>query len=187
MTDEEVNLTPASASVVAGATQQFAASVTGTSNTAVSWAGCSGAACGTISSGGLYNAPAAVPSNATVIVTVTSAADSTKSASADLTITPAPVGALLTILRRRPTEAAILIAGPVPANRGLRRIMRSIAVKIVPTAPFDPAFFGGRPPAGEVYRPLLETMPHAAPEQPAPLRVQSTAVFELPLTLAVSG
>jgi hypothetical protein len=38
--------------------------------------------------------------------------------------------------------------------------------------------------AGEIYRPLLETVPQAAPEQPAPLTVQSTAVFELPLTLA---
>jgi putative glycosyl hydrolase len=88
-----VSVTPASASVVAGATQQFAASVTGTTNTAVFWAvsgaGCGAAGCGTISSGGLYSAPAVVPSNATVIVTATSAADATKSASANATITAA--------------------------------------------------------------------------------------------------
>lgn len=86
-----VGIAPASASVVAGATQQFAALVTGTSNTAVSWsvsgAGCNGAACGTIRSGGLYAAPAVVPSPATVIVTATSAVDGTKSASADVTTT----------------------------------------------------------------------------------------------------
>ena len=88
-----VSVTPAIASVAVGATQQFSASVTGTSNTAVTWAvsgaGCSGAACGTISSGGLYTVPAALPSNATVIVTATSAADATKSASANVTLTSA--------------------------------------------------------------------------------------------------
>jgi len=90
-----VGITPASASVAAGATQQFSASVTGTLNTALSWSvsgtGCTGTACGTISSSGLYTAPGAVPSNATVIVTATSAADATKSASANATITSATI------------------------------------------------------------------------------------------------
>jgi hypothetical protein len=85
-----VGVTPANVSATAGATQQFAASVTGTSNTAVAWTvsgtGCSGTACGTISSSGLYTAPAAVPSPATVTTTATSVADPTKSASADVTI-----------------------------------------------------------------------------------------------------
>ena len=47
-----------------------------TSNAAVTWsvsgAGCSGAACGTISGGGLYTAPMTVPSPATLNVTATS-------------------------------------------------------------------------------------------------------------------
>ena len=42
----------------------------------MSSAGCSGAACGTISVGGLYTAPAGVPSPATFQVTVTSVAAS---------------------------------------------------------------------------------------------------------------
>ncbi len=64
-----VAVTPTTASITTGATQQFAASVTGTSNTAVTWTvsgtGCSGATCGTISSTGLYTAPAdgTVPCN----------------------------------------------------------------------------------------------------------------------------
>jgi hypothetical protein len=36
--------------------------------------------------------------------------------------------------------------------------------------------------AGETYSPLTEIVPHAAPVQPAPLTVQVTAVFEVPLT-----
>jgi len=87
-----VGVTPANLSVTAGATQQFAASVTGTTITAVDWtvsgAGCSGTACGTINSSGLFTAPHAVPSPATVTATATSVADSTKSASADITIQP---------------------------------------------------------------------------------------------------
>jgi len=88
-----VTISPTSASVVAGAHQQFSASVTGNSNTSVTWSvsgsGCSGAACGIISSTGLYNAPGAVPSPAQVTVKATSVADSSKSASATVTILPA--------------------------------------------------------------------------------------------------
>ena len=90
-----VGVTPANVSATAGVTQQFSASVTGTSKTAVAWTvsgtGCSGTACGTISSNGLYTAPTAVPSSATVTITATSVADPTKSASAAVTIVP-PAG-----------------------------------------------------------------------------------------------
>ena len=85
-----VTISPVAAEVVVGNTQQFAASVTGTSNTAVTWAlrgtGCSGATCGSISSSGLYTAPAAVPSPAVVTVTATSVADPSKSAASTVTI-----------------------------------------------------------------------------------------------------
>jgi Immunoglobulin domain len=87
-----VSVTPTDASVAAGSTQQFTSSVVGTSNSAVTWTitgtGCKGAACGTISSSGLYTAPAAVPSPATVTVSATSVSDPTQSASADVTIMP---------------------------------------------------------------------------------------------------
>jgi hypothetical protein len=85
-----VIVTPASTSLVTGATQQFNASVVGTSNTAVTWtvqgAGCSAAACGTVNGTGLYTAPSAVPSPATVTVTATSAADPSKTGSASVSI-----------------------------------------------------------------------------------------------------
>jgi beta-glucanase (GH16 family) len=87
-----VAVTPATVSATTGATQQFTASVTGSSDTTVTWtmsgSGCSGTACGTISSSGLYTAPAAVPSSATVTIAATSQSDPTKLASADVTIVP---------------------------------------------------------------------------------------------------
>src|SRR5437868_1246842 len=83
-----VSISPASATVMAGATQQFSATVTGSSNTAVVWSvdGVSGGngASGTISATGLYTAPTAAGTHR---VTVTSAADASKSASATVTVT----------------------------------------------------------------------------------------------------
>src|SRR5216117_2738657 len=84
-----VTISPILATVAAGGTQQFTATVQNTSNTAVTWQvnGVTGgnATVGTISSSGLYTAPA---SPATVTVTAVSQADTTKSASAQVTITP---------------------------------------------------------------------------------------------------
>jgi len=85
-----VSVTPATTSVVTGATQQLNASVVGTANTGVTWAvqgaGCSAAACGTIDSNGLYTAPPSVPSPANVTVTATSLADASKTGSASVDI-----------------------------------------------------------------------------------------------------
>jgi serine protease len=85
-----ISITPSSASVQTGMTQTFAAAVTGSSNNAVSWrvnnvAG-GNATVGMISSSGVYTAPMTVPSPATVTVAAVSAADSTKQASAQVTV-----------------------------------------------------------------------------------------------------
>ena len=74
-----VSITPTSASLLIGGTQQFTATVSGTTNTAVTWS----ATGGTISSTGLYTAPSTAGS---YVVTATSVADSTKSASATVTV-----------------------------------------------------------------------------------------------------
>jgi parallel beta-helix repeat protein len=80
-----------SASVLLGNTQQLAAAVTGTSNTAVTWTvnGMPGGnvEVGTISSAGLYTAPRDLPNPASVTIKATSQADSSKSGSMALTIT----------------------------------------------------------------------------------------------------
>ncbi len=82
-----VSVTPATATVAAGQTLQLAAAVSGTANSQVNWT-VSPQAAGTVSSTGLYTAPAAVPSQQSVTVQATSTADPTKSASATLTLTP---------------------------------------------------------------------------------------------------
>jgi len=85
-----VSISPSSASVQAGRSQQFTAAVSGTTNTAVNWlvAGILGgnSSVGTIASTGLYTAPSSVSTNP-VIVTAQSAYASTSSANATITIT----------------------------------------------------------------------------------------------------
>jgi beta-glucanase (GH16 family) len=87
-----VEVTPANASIVIGATKQFAAAVTGSPNAAVVWSvlgkNCGKNGCGTISSHGLYSAPAAASSSALVTVTATSVVEPGAHASATITLTP---------------------------------------------------------------------------------------------------
>jgi hypothetical protein len=85
-----VTISPSAVSLVTNATQLFTATVTGTSNTAVTWqvngvtGGTSNA--GTIATTGLFLAPAALPNPAAVTVKAISQADPTKSASATVTV-----------------------------------------------------------------------------------------------------
>jgi hypothetical protein len=81
-----VTVTTMSSNVIVGQTLQFTATVTGTTNTAVTWSVSGGASNGTISATGVYTAPAAVPNPATVTITATSQADTTKSGSATVTV-----------------------------------------------------------------------------------------------------
>ena len=92
----QVSVTPNPVNVRAGSSQQFAASVTGTTNTVVTWSANNVAggnsASGTITSSGNYTAPAALPNPNTVTIQATSAADSSASGSSDVTIlNPTPV------------------------------------------------------------------------------------------------
>ena len=86
-----VTVSPSAASVMAGDTQQFTASVSNISNTAVTWqvSGVAGgnSTVGPISAAGLYSAPTTVPNPATVTVTAVSQADPSKSGSATVTVT----------------------------------------------------------------------------------------------------
>ena len=85
-----VTVTAPSATLKLGESQTYTATVTGTGNTAVTWsaggAGCSGAACGSITSGGVYTAPQIVPQPAVVLITATLQADTSRTGSAGLTI-----------------------------------------------------------------------------------------------------
>jgi hypothetical protein len=77
-----VTVSPSATSVVVGQAVPFNATVTGTTNTAVNWevAGVAGgnSTVGSITTGGVYTAPLAVPSPSTVVVTAVSQADTTK-------------------------------------------------------------------------------------------------------------
>src|SRR5579871_4237063 len=83
-----IQLNQTSVTLAAGATQQFTAFVNGTNNTAVTWSvdnvNGGNPTVGAITSAGLYTAP---NSAGTHIVTATSVADTTKSASATVTVT----------------------------------------------------------------------------------------------------
>jgi hypothetical protein len=89
-----VTVSPETAKVSLNGTQQFSATVDGSTNTAVNWsvsgAGCSGSTCGTITTTGLYTAPSAAPVPPEVTITATSAADAGKSDTASVTLTTDP-------------------------------------------------------------------------------------------------
>lgn len=76
-----VAVTPVSATLAAGATQRFVASVAGTSNAAVTWT----SSAGSIGADGVFTAP---PAAGSAVVRATSVADPSKSATASVTVTP---------------------------------------------------------------------------------------------------
>ena len=94
-----VTISPISAAILTSGKQQFTAAVTGSSNTAVTWS----ATGGSVSSSGLYTAPATAGS---FTVKATSVADTTKSAVANVTVS-APVVAIAI----SPTSASMLTGG----------------------------------------------------------------------------
>jgi peptidoglycan/xylan/chitin deacetylase (PgdA/CDA1 family) len=97
-----VTITPTTATLYAGATQQFTATVTGTTNTAVLWS----STAGTVTSTGMYTAPA-VTTTKTAYLTATSVAESSRKATATITVKPAP--SVLSRLVVSPTSAAVYV------------------------------------------------------------------------------
>jgi hypothetical protein len=90
-----VSVAPTTASLRVGVgTQAFTATVTDTTNTAVSWQVNSvnggSSTLGTISTSGVYTPPATVSATLTVTVTAVSAAVKTQSGSAQVVVTPLP-------------------------------------------------------------------------------------------------
>jgi hypothetical protein len=101
-------VSPTTASLTAGATKSFAATVTNSSNTAVTWSIQEGAAGGTVSATGLYTAPATA---GTYHVVAQSSADSSKTATATVAVTnpsPAPPTG--------PTTWSVTVAPPTMTN-----------------------------------------------------------------------
>jgi len=92
-----------------GETQLFTATVTGSSNTAVSWTVLEGAAGGTTSIDGLYTAPSAL---GTYHVVATSQADNTKNAMATVNVDGPPIAVSIapTMVNMGPSETQIFSA-----------------------------------------------------------------------------
>ena len=83
-----VSLSPGSASLIGGQKATFLPAVTGSSNSAVTWS--LSPQVGTISNG-IYQAPTVIASQQTITITATSAADSTKTATAMVSLQPIAV------------------------------------------------------------------------------------------------
>jgi fibronectin type 3 domain-containing protein len=81
-----ITISPAKTSVQAGGQLQLTAKVSGTSNTAVTWAVTQGT--GVITQSGMYTAPKSAESD---VITATSQGDKTKSASVSVAVTAAAV------------------------------------------------------------------------------------------------
>lgn len=90
-----ISVSPAAVTIPAGTSQQFTATVSNTTNHAVTWQvnGVTGgdANVGTVSSVGVYTAPLLTPAPPSVVVTAISQADTSKSGSATVTIPPIDV------------------------------------------------------------------------------------------------
>jgi trimeric autotransporter adhesin len=123
-----VTVTPTTSSVLLGNTQTFTPSVTGPTNTAVSWSvnGVPGGSptTGTITAAGDYTAPQILPALTTVTVAAQSVADPTKQASAiitilsDITVALTPSTGAVELGATQPFHAAISSSGqPNPAIR----------------------------------------------------------------------
>ena len=95
-----VSISPTSVSMFTGTTQQFTAAVSGDANPAVTWS-VNGildenSTIGTISSSGLYAAPATIPSGTIAFVAATSTADPTVAGTATVALSaPAPAASPL--------------------------------------------------------------------------------------------
>ncbi len=81
-----INVTPQVLNLSPGGSQQFVATLAGFTNKAVTWS--MSPSFGTLSTAGLYKAPATVATQTTVIIKATSVEDPSRSATATVTISP---------------------------------------------------------------------------------------------------
>jgi hypothetical protein len=81
-----VQISPTATNLSATQAQQFTPTVTGSTNTNVTWS--MNPAVGTLSNSGLYTAPSSITTTQTVSVTATSVADTTRSATATVNLQP---------------------------------------------------------------------------------------------------
>jgi hypothetical protein len=156
-----VTVSPTAASVLLGNSESFISTVTSTVNTSVTWSvnGVPGGSSpwGTITSDGVYTAPADLPSPAVVQISAASVADPAKSATAQLTITSdisialTPASANVELGAVQPFHATIASAGRPDA-----------AVRWILTGATCPTACGVVDPAGNYTAPRVLPSPTTA-------------------------
>ncbi|MGB7284868.1 MAG: hypothetical protein WBE13_21580 [Candidatus Acidiferrum sp.] len=185
-----VTVSPASASILLGNSQPFTATVTNATNTSVSWSvnGVAGgsASSGTITAGGVYTAPTDLPSSTAVQVTATSLADSTKSATAlltitsDIAITLTPPSASVELGATQAFHAAIASAG-----RPDTTVRWSVSGATCPTACGSVDLSGNYTAPGILPSPaaaMLTAQSVADPSKQASAPITITSTFTLQVT-----
>ena len=113
----QISVAPGSRSLNANESQQFTASVSGSTNTAVTWS--MSPQVGNLSASGLYTAPGTVNSPQTVTITAKSVADTSKTASATVNLIPVagPPPATYSISGRvSGSSATLTLSGPSTAT-----------------------------------------------------------------------
>ena len=170
------------ATVSTGVTSQYTASVTGTTNTAVTWtiAGVSASEnYGTISSTGLYTPPATVPIHNAISITATSQVDPTKTSAVAVTISnpvPAITAANLTLTGKGGYLVDVLGSNFTSASA----VISGSAVPTTYLSSSHLQFSIASPPAAGTQVPISIITP-------APGRTQSaTYTFAIPGAVAVS-
>ena len=163
-----VTVFPNTANLNISQTQPFTATVTGTTNTAVTWQvnGVVGgnATVGTITIAGSYTAPSAVPNPATVTVTAVSQADASKSGSASATIALA----LNVVVSPSPASVEVFTTQPFSAT-----------VNGTPSTAVNwqvNGITGGATATGTISATGLYTAPHAVPVKSVSGASQATTV-----------
>ena len=161
-TSVSISVSPSTVTVSTSATTQFTATVTGSSNTAVTWSvdGVSGgnSSVGTISASGLYTAPSQA---GTHTITATSVADTTKSATAAVTVNVVTVSV-------SPTSATVLVSLSTPFTATVQGTTNTAVTWSVDSVA------GGSSSVGTINTSGLYT----APSLPGPHTVTATSVAD---------
>jgi uncharacterized protein (TIGR03437 family) len=165
-----VTVSPSTVTLTEGQNQQFTATVTGTSNTAVTWS--ISPSVGTMYPTGYYIAPASVATSQKITVTATSAADTTKSGTATISLNAqvhigdgAPTVALQAAFQQAYQRGAFSLATSLPPLGNVKALGSTGYVQEFPDAnntsgvklalvTANMATAGSQPPVWQIYSPL---------------------------------
>ena len=125
--DISIAISPTATRMASGKSQQFSATVQGTSNTAVTWS----AIAGSVSNTGVVTAPV-VTSDTRVTVIATSAADSTKKAIANVLVSPTAPTLSVTTSSLNPAQPGTVYSSSLSASGGAAPYRWSLAAGALP-------------------------------------------------------